>query len=328
MENILLIRLKSIGDVILTLPAVNAVRANFPAAKITFLTSKENSPLLRGFREVNKVIGLDRSALRSGNPFRVVPEFLGLLRRLRSGRFSTVVDFQGYGETAWLARFTGAAQRWGYLNRPKRRWAYTRWIMVDPKLHAAAGYLQMLEKCGLKTGAVRNEFSLPETSLADAREWFAVQKLDPARPTLYLQPFTSTPHKNWPFENYLALAKDWRARGVQVIVAGGPADQPSLTQARGLGFAVSSGLPRLTDVGLMKLSTLVVGGDTGFLHLAVALGKRVVMLIRLRESGSVIPFEHPEWVVAPPPGLPLDQVGLDTMVQATGAALAAAATGN
>ena len=65
-QHILLIRLKSIGDVVLTLPAVNAMRDNFPSAKITFLTSKENAPLLRGFSEVNEVISLDRAALRSG----------------------------------------------------------------------------------------------------------------------------------------------------------------------------------------------------------------------------------------------------------------------
>ena len=57
--NILLIRLKSIGDVLLVLPAVHRVRENFPGAKITFLTSKENVPLLRGFREVNEIIELD-----------------------------------------------------------------------------------------------------------------------------------------------------------------------------------------------------------------------------------------------------------------------------
>jgi ADP-heptose:LPS heptosyltransferase len=45
-----LIRLKSIGDILFTLPAVNVIRENFPSAKIAFLTSKENAPLLQGFR--------------------------------------------------------------------------------------------------------------------------------------------------------------------------------------------------------------------------------------------------------------------------------------
>jgi ADP-heptose:LPS heptosyltransferase len=68
----------------LPLPAVNAIRDNFPTAKITFLASKENAPLLAGFREVNEVIPLDRTALRSGNPLKVVPMFFGLLRLLRT----------------------------------------------------------------------------------------------------------------------------------------------------------------------------------------------------------------------------------------------------
>src|SRR5271155_4755794 len=108
MENILLIRLKSIGDVVLTLPAVHVVRENFPSAKITFLTSRENLDLLRGFPEVDETIFLDREKLRGGNPLKVVREACGLLYRLRAGRFSLVLDFQGYGETAWLSRITGA----------------------------------------------------------------------------------------------------------------------------------------------------------------------------------------------------------------------------
>src|ERR1017187_188309 len=70
---VLLIRLKSIGDILFTLPAVNAVRDNFPSAKITFLTSKENAPLLCGFRAIDDVIPLDRATLRSGNPLKIVP---------------------------------------------------------------------------------------------------------------------------------------------------------------------------------------------------------------------------------------------------------------
>ncbi len=66
--NILLIRLKSIGDILFLLPAVHRVRENFPGAKITFLTSRENASLLEGFREVDEIITLDRARFQSGNP--------------------------------------------------------------------------------------------------------------------------------------------------------------------------------------------------------------------------------------------------------------------
>ena len=321
--NILLIRLKSIGDVLFTLPAVHAVRENFPSAKITFFVSKENASLLRGFRDVNEVIAIDRAALRSGNPLKMTGELFSLLRRLRTGGFSLVVDFQGYGETAWLTRLTGAPQRWGSVYSTGRRWAYTRGVKRKEDLHPAEWNLFLLRECGLKTGAIKNQFVLPDDALAAAKKIFSEHKLDFAKPTLFIQPFTSSPHKNWPFENYLALAKYWRARGVQVIIAGGPADRPLLDRARSLGFAVPADRPRLTDAGLMKLSTLIVGGDTGFMHLAVALGKRVVMLMNLQGPGSAVPFRHPEWIIAPKTGSPLAEVAPEQVIDAVGAALAA-----
>ncbi len=297
---ILLIRFKSIGDVVLTLPAVNAVRENFPAAKISFLTSRENAPLLAGFREVNEVITLDRAALRSGNPLKMAGEFFELLRRLRTGKFSLVVDFQSYGETAWLTRVTGAPQRWAQVHRPARGWAFTRRIEPIRSVHPAAAHLGLLQECGLRTDKVRNEFFLPETALNAARDWFSEHRLEATRPTLYLQPLTSGPHKNWPLENYLAVARHWQERGVQIILGGGPADRVALEPARREGFLVSAGLSLLLTGGLMQLSTLVLGGDTGALHLAVAQGKRVLMLLHQNSPGSPVPFQHPDWVVAAP----------------------------
>ena len=298
--NILLIRLKSIGDVVLTLPAVHAVRDNFPDAKITFLTSSENVELLRGFPDVNEVIALDRPALRSGNPLRVLGAFGGLLRRLRGGNFSLVADFQGYGETAWLTRLTGAPERWGRPAKAGRQWAYTRALTEMAHCHAAAGHLELLQHGGLAIGAVRNEFRLPPDALAAARQFFTEHGLALDRPTLYIQPFTSGAHKNWPLENYLAVARHWQAQGVQIILGGGPADRAPLAAARPEGMAISAGVPLLVTGGLMQLSTLVLGGDTGALHLAVAQGRRVLMLIHEVRPGSPSPFQHPEWVIPAP----------------------------
>lgn len=302
MENILIIRLKAIGDVIQTLPTVHAVRENFPDAKIIFLTSKENAPLLLGFRDVNEVIGLDRAALRSGNPFRVLSEFINLLRRLRAGEFALVIDLQGYGETAWLTWLTGAPQRWRGIHGAGRNWAYTRHVQPGPEASGARWHLRLLEQCGLKLGAIRNEFVLPPSALVDARAWFAHHRLDLVKPVIYVQPFTSSPAKNWPLENYLAVARQWQKCGGQIIFGGGSADNAALEPARRAGFAVSAGVSLLVTGGLMQLSTLVLGGDTGALHLAVAQGKRVLMLMQEVTPGSPIPFQHPDWVLAPKSG--------------------------
>lgn len=300
--NILLIRLKSIGDVILTLPAVHALREHCPSANITFLTSQENALLLRGFREVNEVIALDRAALRSGNPLKMTGEFFSLLKKLRAGKYSLVVDFQGYGETAWLARLTGAANRWGSVYSTGRAWAYTQGVTRDDRLQIADVNLTLLQQCGVKISAVRNEFHLPPESLAAARDFFASQNLNFARPTLFIQAFTSSPHKNWPLEHFLALATHFRALGTQVIFACGPREAEKLQPAREAGFVVAAGLPLLTAAGLMQLSTVIIGGVTGLIHIAVAMQKRVVMLVGWPQIEPAFPYQHKDWAVVPDSG--------------------------
>src|ERR1041385_4439034 len=138
----------------------------------------------------------------------------------------------------------------------------------------------MLQQCGLKIGEVRNEFSLPAASLVEASEFCLKNGYDPTRPMIYLQPFTSTREKNWAFEKYLALAHFWKKRGFQILFSGGTNDGEQLKQAGAEGFVIAAGIKRQTDIALLKLSRLVIGGDTGFVHLAVALGTRVVMLVQ------------------------------------------------
>jgi ADP-heptose:LPS heptosyltransferase len=320
-ENILVIRLKSIGDVVLTLPAVSVLRDNFPAAKISFLTSKENAPLLRGFKDINEAIAIDRDEFRGVNPLRIIGKFFRLLRRLRAGKFSLVVDLQGNGESAWLTRLTGAPQRWGVVHKSGRRWAYTQNINRDIQIHAAEMHLGLLRQVGLKIGKARNEFVLPTDALDTAREFLSSQKIPLDKPLMFVQPFTSSQWKNWPLESYLELARHWQARGWQIIFGGGTADRTALEPARIAGFAISAGVPLLVTGGLMQLSKLIVGGDTGALHLAVAQGKRVVMLMNHNRSGRPYPFRHPEWSLLPPVDLNIATIRLDSVIGACEAAL-------
>jgi ADP-heptose:LPS heptosyltransferase len=299
-ENILLIRFKSIGDILFTLPAVHVIREHFPKAKITFLTSRENATLIAGFRDVDEVLAIDRSVYHRRNVKAMLRETVSLWRRLRREKFSLAVDFQGYGETGLITRLSGAKNRWGSVYRPGRGWAYTHPVPRENQAHPADWNLRLLSQCGLAGGPLRNEFIVPDTARDEARHFLAAQGLDATRPTLFIQPFTSSPHKSWPLENYLTLGAHWRNRGAQIILGGGPGDVAALTPARQAGFAVSAGVPLLVTAGLMKSSALIVGGDTGLLHLAVAMDKRVVMLMPSAARSRCHPFQHADWVLTPP----------------------------
>ena len=317
MENILLIRLKSIGDILFTLPAVHVVRENFPDARLHFLVSRENAPLLRGFSEIDAVIPLDRTVYRSGRLPAAVASTFELLRILRRNQFSLTIDFQGYGETELLSWWTGAPRRWGCVYNRSRGWLYTRSLWQGFETHPADHHLALLRSCALRSGLVRNEFVLPADALVEAGNFFAANQLETTRPTLFLQPFTSTPFKDWPLENFLALARHWQARGWQVLFGGGPSDRAALEPARAAGFPVSAGVPLLVTAGLMKYSTLIAGADTGLLHLAVALGRRVVMIMNSNAPGKTHPFGHPEWTVTPPPGQPIAAIPTVAVIEAS-----------
>ena len=320
---VLVTRFKSIGDILFTLPAVHALRENYPDIKITFLTSKEFRPLVGCFRDVDEVLTIDRSMYRRGNILHIARETFSLLRLLRQKKFSLVVDFQGYGETALITWLTRAPQRWGTVYESMRGYAYTRGIRRDPNIHPAEGNLLLLQQCGLSIESVRNEFVLPEDALAEARELFAKLGLDSSRPALFIQPFTSAQRKNWPLENYLALANHLRDAGVQVLFGGGPGERSRLELVSRAGFPISAGAPLLVSAGLAKLCSVVVGGDTGLLHMAVAMNKRVVFLKEASKfPNRFYPFRHPEWKISPAEGGRISGITVATVIDACKAALA------
>ena len=296
-ENILLIRLKSIGDVIFTLPAVHAVREKFPSARLHFLVSGEHVDLVRGFPAVDEIIPLDRRMFSSGSPRAALRSVTGLVQRLRQPHFQLVMDFQGYGETEWLSYFTGAPDRWGNVYQPRRGWTYTCTSPRNVATHPVEWNLALLRAGGLNSFSIRNKYVLPGEPLAAARDFFRLNQLSPDRPTLFLQPFTSNLEKNWPLEKFAELAAGYRRKNFQVIFGGGPGDRPRLQALQAAGFCVSAGTPLLVSAGLMQLSTLVIGADTGLLHLATAMGKRVIMIMHSNHPGTCHPFQHPEGTV-------------------------------
>jgi ADP-heptose:LPS heptosyltransferase len=319
-QSILLIRLGKFGDVIFTLPAVHLVRTAFPRARITFLTYKEYAPLLEGFPGIDAVLTIDKARFRGPTFF---TETLSFLWRLNRSRFTLVMDFQGFGETGLLTYLSGAPVRWGRIWRETRRWPFTKAVWDSSQLHQVDKNLDLLKRAGgLVPESICNKFVLPNDALAEALRFFAEHNLDPGRRTLFIQPLTSRADKNWSLEHYIGVARFWRDRGLQVLFGGGPNEKAALEPVRQAGFAVAAGTSPLVSAGLMKLSTLVLGGDTGLLHLAVAMDKRVIMLMRLVKPSTCIPYNHPDWVILPPKGSSISDITPNQVNEACAQALA------
>src|SRR5439155_16215844 len=128
-------------------------------------------------------------------------------------------------------------------------------------------------------------------------------------------------HKNWPLPKFLDLARHCQAQGIDVAFGGGPREAEALAPARTARYPVAAGASLLLAAGLIKLSSVTVGGDTGLLHLGVALGKRVIMLMETTAPGSATPLGHEDWAITPSGGASVGSIELGTVIQACQGAL-------
>jgi ADP-heptose:LPS heptosyltransferase len=314
-QSILLVRLKSMGDVLFTLPAVHAVRAVYPQARIMFLVSKEYAPLLQGFLDVDVALQLDRAIFKGLHPIKIIREAKRLISNMRVAGLQLAVDFQGYGETAWLTWASGAPERWGTVYRPGRKWAYTKAVPRNIAIHPAADCLAVLATNGFPSTPIKNEFVLPKQAQVEAAEFLSANQYHETQPILFIQPLTSASQKNWPLQQYIEVANHWRAKGWQILFGGGPDDRAALEPVRAAGYTSSAGSSLLMSAGLAKCSSIVLGGDTGLLHLAVAMQKRVAMLMRTLSPGSTHPFQRPEWAIAAPVEKNINSITVATVIE-------------
>jgi ADP-heptose:LPS heptosyltransferase len=105
-RKILLIRLRRIGDVVMTTPAAALLKKHFPAASITYLVEEPFRRLVEGLPAVDRVIAVPAKQSFGG--------FLGLVRRVRRERFDALLDFHGGPRASWITAASGARLKIGY----------------------------------------------------------------------------------------------------------------------------------------------------------------------------------------------------------------------
>ena len=286
---------------------MNCIRQNFPDARISFLTHQSCAPLLKGFTAVDEIIAVDRDVYRRPNLARMASATWRLLARLRSAAFTHAIDLHGFGETALLARWTGAPARWGVVYKRSRGYAYTIKVPRRDRLHPIDANLALLKDCALDARAIENHFQVPDENVLEARKLLGTLGIATTDKYVFVQPFTSNRNKDWPLLNYLELAREWRKAGLKTLFGGGPNEGARLDMVLKDNFPSSSGASLLTSAALARESQLVIGGDTGLLHMSVAMHKRVLLILNSAHTMTV-PYGHPDWAIAPAPGSGIEAI--------------------
>lgn len=280
-QNILIVKLSSLGDILHASPCAQALRELYPAAKITWIAEKNFAGLLVGAPVLDEVIQVDLDYLREASICDGLA-YLGQLKRaLRARQFDLVLDMQGLFKSALVAWMTGCKERIGYGRQREGSWLISRGINgTHAKGHVIQAYLDVVRYLGARIE--EPVFPLPELEMEKAlvRE-VLLAKLRPEQRFVVFAPGASKANKEWPVAHYVSLAKMLTADGWAVVVAGGKTD---VEKGRQLSETVD-GLIDLTGktnlkelAALLTEAALFVSGDTGPLHIAVAVGVPIVSL--------------------------------------------------
>ena len=302
--NILLIKPSSLGDVVMALPALSALRRSFPQARIHWLIRPEFAPLIEGHPHVDEIILFDRKFLaKACHSIAAARGLLALVSDLRYRRFDAVLDLQGLFRTGLLAWLSGCPLRFGSRWREMAHLFYT--TSIPPRLewvHVVDYYLKLVEAMG--GSDLRPEFVLPEKPTAEtaARDLLSRHRIDFDRYAIII-PGSAQTSKCWPVDRFAALADRLASEhGLAAAAIGGKSEMGLIETIRGLAthppvnLASQTSLPELVEV--LRGAKLVVSNDTGPGHIAAALGRPLVMMFSWSNPLRVGPYGRPQCVVA------------------------------
>ena len=307
-KNILIIKPSSLGDIVMALPALNALRHSFPDAKISWLIRPEFAPLLKNHPHLTNTILFDRKFLGKAwfHP-RALHFLLSLICLLRRSRFDLVIDLQGLFRTASLAWLSACKKRFGMTNaRELAHIFYTHKVPQNQDcIHVVDYYLKVTQAAGASD--LPAQFVLPvDTADADSvNRMLTAHNTDVNNYAVFIPGSTHRP-KCWPVERFAALADKVSSQFNLAIVATGTASEKSIAEnLKNLANVPITNLAGLTNlsqlVALLKAAKLVVSNDTGPGHIAVALGLPLVMIFGPSNPIRLFPYRRPETMAAVDP---------------------------
>ncbi len=275
MQRFLIIRLGSLGDVVLTSPAARALRKAFPSAHVAVLTSTPFAPLYASNPHVDEVLTVDRAQTN-----RDIASIASVVRRVRDGRYTTSVDLHRKLKTAGIAFLARVPTRIGGSALDTRR------VTLDPSEHASQHALAALRPLDIDDDDdddARPEVFVSDEDRSAAVELLSRHRIDAASDRILgIFPGAGWKPRAWMPERFAEVAR--RAidqDGMRVVVVGADKDRDAtdrIAESLGEDATVLMDLPLGILAGVLGLCAKFVSNDTGPMHLAVAVGTPTLAL--------------------------------------------------
>jgi heptosyltransferase-2 len=272
-----------LGDAVMALPALADFRRRFPTAYLAVAARASVAPMFELAHGLDAGLTLrwngrvfERAGLRADTA------------ALRDAAFEAAVLLPNSMASAWLVRGAGVPERWGYA----ADWRSPLLTRAVPKprgsRHQAQYYQHLTQALGAPSGPLEPMLTAAADDVAAGRALLIARGWDERRPLIALAPGAAYGHaKRWPPERYAALVSTLvSTHGATCVLVGAPVDASATALVQGLATAASR--PHVLDVaggttlrtlaGVLTLAGTCVSNDSGAMHLAAALGVRVVAL--------------------------------------------------
>ena len=294
MKNILVVKLSAIGDVIHAMPVSHAIKETFPEAHLTWVVEPPAYELLKANPCIDELLLFKkkefrtlRGFLRNYGPFR---------RQLRCRSYDASLDLQGLFKSAAVVWTGRARERLGTCNMRELSDRVSRPVVGShANGHIVERYLDVARALGCKVERVVFPLEVPKADQKTAQSALIQAGVPAGVPYGVFVVGANWPNKRWPAKYYAELGSWLYDRGIiPVIVGGGPVDGQIATEISSL-----SEIPPVSMVGKTSLTQLafllqgarvVLGGDTGPVHLAAGLGVKTVMVMGPTDANRNGPY--------------------------------------
>ena len=304
---VLIVRLRLIGDVVLTTPLLHALRRRYPDARLTYLVEPAALPVIRGNPNLtNIVVAPKRRGLAR------VRDDLAIARQLRRQRFDVAIDLHGGPRAAWFTWASRAPMRIGYAIKG-RAWMYTHVIDRPADESPRASVMNQWDLLApLDVGPpdpARDPLEMVEDAQAAAfvERRLREARITPAHPIIVVHVSAGNPFRRWPRESFEALvvALARRDPSRRIILTSGPSDASAakaiVDGARAALGPSAAAVPEVGEFDLAELRALVgraavyIGGDSGPLHIAGTTTTPIVALLGPTLPERSMPWRDARW---------------------------------
>ncbi len=306
LKNILIVRTDRIGDVVLTTPAIEALRKGFPQARITLLVSPLTYELVEGNPNVDEILIDDREGAHKG--------FFGfwkLVFMLRARKFDCAIIFHTKKRTNMLCFHTGIPRRVGYRNEK------FGFLLTHPLKdlrnqgikHESEYCLDVVRSLGIANAGGKVYIPIKKANEEWAEKFLLQNGIAGKGRIVAVHPGASGPEKSWPFGNFIEVVKCFieKHKACVILVGGYGATVPAAEIKAKFNHSVWN-LAGKTSVGqlvsLLKRCSFLVSNDSGPVHVADAVGTPVISVF-IRNSPGINPerwrpLGNKNIIIAPP----------------------------